>query len=325
MRKTRICELLGIEYPIIQGAMNWVANGELAAAVSEAGGLGIIGRNAAWNGKGDWLENLRKQIRTAKERTSKPFGVNLIVLDPRAHEAVELVAAEKVPVVSTSAGNPAVHTSRLKDKGVKVLHVVASCRHAVGAEKAGVDAVVAEGYEAGGHNGMDELPTFVLVPQVVDAVKVPVVAAGGIAAARGFVAALTLGAEGVQMGTRFIATTECCANSAFKQAVLDALDTSTIITGRSIGPTRGIKNAFTTKLTEMEFSGAKPSELEEFIGLGRSPAGQLKGDLEQGELYCGAIAGMVKEIVSAGEVVRSIVEGADSLVARLCEDWQMFS
>ena len=317
MRKTRICELLGIEYPIIQGAMSWIANGELAAAVSEAGGLGIIGRNAAWDGRGEWIDNLRRQIRIAREHTRKPFGVNIVVLDPRVQDVADLVAEEGVPVVTTSAGNPAVLTRFLKEKGIKVLHVVASCRHAAGAEKAGVDAVIAEGYEAGGHDGMDELPTFVLVPQVVDAVKVPVVAAGGIADARGFVAALALGAEGVQIGTRFIATTECCAHPAFKQAVIEALDTSTTVTGRKIGPTRGIKNGFTAKLTEMELSGASAEQLEEYIGLGRSPAGQLRGDLQEGELYCGAIAGLVTEIVSAGEVVRSIVEGAERVLASL--------
>jgi enoyl-[acyl-carrier protein] reductase II len=317
MKKTRICELLGIKYPIIQGGMSWVSNGELAAAVSEAGGLGTIGRTAGWDGQGDWADNLRRQIRVAKERTSKPFSVNVVVLDPRAREIAELLVEEKVPVVTTAAGNPATLTAYFKEHGLKVMHVIASVRHARGAEKAGVDAVIAEGYEAGGHNGMDELTTFVLVPQVVDAVAVPVVAAGGIADARGFVAAMALGAEAVQIGTRFIATTECCAHPAFKQAVLDALDTGTVITGRTIGPTRAIKNAFTEKLTELEYSGASTEKLEEFIGAGRSPAGQLKGDMVEGEMYCGSIAGMVGEIVPAGEVVRSIVRGTDAVLDRL--------
>jgi enoyl-[acyl-carrier protein] reductase II len=317
MKKTLICDLLGIEYPIIQGAMNWVANAELAAAVSEAGGLGVIGRNANWNRQGDWVEHLRSQIRLARELTSKPFAVNIVVLDPRVHDVAELIAQEKVPIVTTSAGNPAVLTAYLKEHGIKVLHVVASCRHAAGAERAGVDSVVAEGYEAGGHNGMDELTTMTLVPQVVDTVKVPVVAAGGIADGRGFVAAMALGAEAVQIGTRFIATNECCAHPSFKQAVLEAIDTSTIITGRKIGPTRGIKNAFTSQLTDLEYSGTAPEEMERFIGLGRSPAGQLNGDMEQGELYCGSIAGMVREIVPAAEVVRSIIEEAESVLASL--------
>jgi enoyl-[acyl-carrier protein] reductase II len=318
MRKTRICEILGIEYPLIQGSMSWIANGELAGAVSDAGAFGVIGANAAWDGQEDWTENLRRQIRLARERTNKPFAVNIPVRSPMAWQIVELVVAEGVPVVTTSAGNPAIFTPSLKEKGVKVLHVVASRRHAVGAEKAGVDAVIAEGYEAGGHNGMDELTTFVLVPQVVDAVKLPVVAAGGIVDARGFVAALALGAEGVQMGTRFIATTECCAHPSFKRAVVEALDDSTVITGRKIGPTRGIKNEFTATLLGMEAAGASAEQLEEFIArLNRSPAGQLKGDLEQGELYCGAAAGLVKKVVSAGDVVREIVEGAEAVAAGL--------
>ena len=317
MRKTRLCELLGIEYPIIQGALSWVANGELAAAVSEAGGLGIVTPAAGWDGRGERKDNLRRQIRAVKERTKRPFGVNITVGDPHAPQFIEVITAEGVPVVTTSAGNPATLAPVLKEKGIKVLHVIASCRHAVGAERAGVDAVITEGFEAGGHNGMDELTTFTLVPQVVDAVKIPVVAAGGIADARGFVAALALGAEGVQMGTRFVATTECCAHPSFKQAVVEALDTSTIITGRKIGPTRGIKNAFTARMMELEAAGANTDQLQEFIGLGRSPAGQLRGDLEQGELYCGSIAGLVTEIVGAGEVVRRIVAEADAIIARL--------
>ncbi len=317
MKRTRVCDLLGIEYPIIQGGMAWVSGGELAAAVSEAGGLGTIGRTAGWDGRGDWADNLRNQIHIARERTSKPFAVNVVVLDPRVRDIADLLIEEKVPIVTTSAGNPAMLTSYLKENGVKVIHVVASVRHARGAEKAGVDAVAAEGYEAGGHNGVDELPTFVLVPQVVDAVGVPVIAAGGIADARGFVAAMALGAEAVQIGTRFIATAECCAHPSFKQAVLDALDTSTVITGRTIGPTRGIKNVFTEKLTEMELSGVSPEKLEEFIGMGRSPNGQLRGDLEEGELYCGAIAGMVRQVVPAGDVVRGIIQGADAVLNTL--------
>lgn len=317
MKRTRVCELLEIEYPIIQGAMNWVANGELAAAVSEVGGLGIITPGANWDRKGERADNLRLQIRRAKERTAKPFGVNLTVLDPESRKFAEIVASEGVPIVTTSAGNPATLTPFLKERGIKVLHVVASCRHARGAERAGVDAVIAEGYEAGGHNGMDEIPTFVLVPQVVDAVNVPVIAAGGIADGRGLVAALALGAEGVQMGTRFIATTECCAHPRFKEAVLNADDAATVITGRKIGPTRGLRNAFTDRMLEMEAAGASADELQQFIGFGRSPAGQLDGDAEEGEMYCGAVAGLVKTIVSAGDVVREVMREAEELLDRL--------
>lgn len=317
MRKTRICELLGIEYPIIQGGMTWIANAELAAAVSEAGGLGIISPNAAMQLEDDVVQNLRSQIRKAKSLTDKPFGVNFPVQIPEIKELIDVVIEEGVKVVTTSAGNPALHTPRLKEAGVKVLHVVASVRHAKGAERHGVDAVIAEGYEAGGHNGFDELPTMVLVPQVVDAVSIPVVAAGGIADARGFVAALALGAEGVQMGTRFVATHECIAHPAFKEMIVNAGDTGTMITGRKLGPTRGLKNEFTAKILEMDSRGASAEELLAFIGVGRSRLGQLEGEVQEGEVYCGAIAGVIKEIMSAGDVVRSLVEGYDRIVAGL--------
>ncbi|MBE0415016.1 MAG: nitronate monooxygenase [Dehalococcoidia bacterium] len=317
MKRTRICDLLGIEHPIIQGGMTWIANAELAAAVSEAGALGIISPNAAMRLEGDVVENLRSQIRKAKSLTDKPFGVNLPVQIPECKELIDVVIEEGVKVVTTSAGNPALHTPRLKEGGVKVLHVVASVRHAKGAERHGVDAVIAEGYEAGGHNGFDELPTFVLVPQVVEAVSIPVVAAGGIADARGFVAALALGAEGVQMGTRFVATHECVAHQNFKEMIVKATDTGTMITGRKLGPTRGIKNEFTAKLLEMDKRGASAEEILAFIGVGRSRMGQLEGKVQEGEVYCGAIAGVISEIVSAGEVVRSIVDSYSRVVANL--------
>jgi enoyl-[acyl-carrier protein] reductase II len=230
---------------------------------------------------------------------------------------VDIAIQEEVKVVTTSAGSPATYTRYLKDAGIKVLHVIASVRHAKRAEAEGVDAVIAEGYEAGGHNGLDELPTFVLVPQVVDAVKIPVVAAGGIAEARGFVAALALGAEGVQMGTRFVATCECIAHQNFKQAILEAIDTGTIITGRKLGPTRGLKNELTAKIVEMENRGASAEELLSFLGWGRAREGQLEGDLVDGELYCGAIAGMILKISSVDEVVQSIVKGYTKVLSRL--------
>ena len=317
MKKTRLCHLLSIEYPIIQGGMNWIANAELAAAVSDAGGLGLISPDAGMDLQAAPVEHLRNQIKKAKSLTNKPFGVNFPLQNPAIKELIDVAIEEGVTVVVTSAGNPATYTPYLKDSGVKVLHVVASARHARGAESRGVDAVIAEGYEAGGHNGFDELPTFVLVPQVVDAVKVPVIAAGGIADARGFVAALALGAEGVQIGTRFIASHECIAHQNFKDAVINAIDTGTAISGRKLGPTRGLKNELTAKILEMESRGASAEELESFIGHGRARKGQLEGDLVNGEGYCGAIAGMITEIVSAGEIVRSIMDGADTVIASL--------
>lgn len=317
MKRTRICELLGIEYPIIQGGMTWIANAELAAAVSSAGGLGIISPNAVMRLEDDLVANLRSQIRTAKSLTDKPFGVNLVVQMPGIEELIGVVIEEGINVVTTAAGNPAIYTPRLKEAGISVLHLVASVRQARGAERSGVDAVIAEGFEAGGHNGFDELPTLVLVPQVVDAVSIPVVAAGGIADARGFIAALALGAEGVQMGTRFVATHECVAHQSFKDGIVAATDTGTMVTGRRLAPTRGLKNEFLAKVAELDRQGATAEELLAFIGFAPSRIGQLEGKMEEGELYCGAIAGVINEIVSAGDVVRSIAEGYSRVVTSL--------
>jgi enoyl-[acyl-carrier protein] reductase II len=318
MKKTRLCELLGIEYPIIQGGMVWIANAELAAAVSNAGGLGLISPNAGMNRNGDQVENLKKQIEIAKGLTSKPFGVNLPILNnPQIEALVDAVIKAKVKVVATAAGNPALYTSRFKEAGIKVLHLVAAVRHAQSAERRGVDAVIAEGYEAGGHNGLDELTTLTLVPQVADAVSIPVVAAGGIGDARGLVAALALGADGVQMGTRFVATRECAAHQNFKDAIVKATDTDTAITGRKLGPTRILRNEIATKLLDMEAAGASAEELQAFIGSSRSRTGQFEGDLAKGEAYCGSIAGMIKEIKSVAEVIQSIVENYDKVLARL--------
>jgi len=318
MKKTRLCELLGIEYPIIQGGMVWIANAELAAAVSNAGGLGLISPTAGMSQNDDQVENLKKQIEIAKGLTSKPFGVNLPIMNnPQIEALVETVVNTRVKAVATAAGNPALYTGRFKEAGVKVLHLVAAVRHAQSAERRGVDAVIAEGYEAGGHNGLDELTTLTLVPQVVDAVSIPVVAAGGIADARGVVAALALGADGVQMGTRFVATRECIAHQNFKDAIVKATDTDTIITGRKLGPTRILKNELAAKLLEMEAAGASIEELLALIGSGRSRTGQFEGDLANGEAYCGSIAGMIKEIESVAQVIKDIIDNYDKVLAQL--------
>ena len=318
MKHTRLCDLLGIDYPVIQGGMVWIASAELAAAVSNAGGLGLISPNAGMSRNGDQVENLKKQIEIAKGLTSKPFGVNLPILNnPQIEALVDAVIKARVKIVVTAAGNPALYTSRFKEAGIKVLHLVAAVRHAQSAEKRGVDAVIAEGYEAGGHNGLDELTTLTLVPQVVDAVAIPVVAAGGIADARGVVAALALGAEGVQMGTRFVATRECGAHQNFKDAIVKASDTDTAITGRKLGPTRILKNEIAVKLLDMEATGASAEELLAFIGSSRSRTGQFEGDLANGEAYCGSIAGMIKEIKSVAEIIRNIVDDYDAVLARL--------
>ena len=317
MKKTRICHLLGIEYPIIQGAMAWVAGAELAAAVSNAGGLGVISPNAGKALNVDWVENLHSQIRKASSLTDKPFGVNLPLPVARVKELIDVVIQQRVSLVVTSMGDPVSYTYYLKDAGIKVLHVVASVKHATRAEACGVDAVIAEGCEAGGHSGFDELSTFVLVPQVADAVKIPVVAAGGIADARGFIAALALGAEGVQMGTRFFASQECIAHQKAKEAVVKASDTDTVITCRKLGPRRTLRNELTARLTEMESAGASAHDIEAFLGTGRARQGEIDGDLVDGEVYCGAIAGMITEVVSAGEIVQSIIRDSEVVMTRL--------
>lgn len=317
MRETRVCGLLGIKYPIIQGGMTWIANAELAAAVSEAGGLGTISPNAGMRIEDNVELNLERQIRLARELTTKPFAVNIVVLIPEIAALVDVLIDEGVSVVTTSAGNPRLYTNRLKEAGIKVLHVVSSVRQAQVAEDSGVDAVIAEGFEAGGHNGFDELTTMVLVPQIADAVEIPVIAAGGIADARGFAAAIALGAEGVQMGTRFIATKECNAHPSFKQRIVDSNDAGTMITGRALSPTRGLRNEFSTKVARMDRKGTTADELLAFIGMARSRMGQLEGLVEDGELYCGAISGMIRDVVSAGDVVRRMVEEYDRIVAGL--------
>ena len=325
MKKTRICELLGIEYPIIQAPMAGITWAELAAAVSNAGGLGTIGPNAGsttpTRDVTETGERLRSQIRRAKSLTSKPLAVNFPIggQDLRFSErCVQVAVEEGIPVAITSMGSPRVYTERLHRAGAKVLHVVASVRHAEGSEAAGVDAVVAAGYDGGGHLGFDELTTFVLVPQVADAVRIPVVASGGIADARGLIAALALGAEGVYMGTRFLATHESAAHPNMKKAVIEASDTGTVTWGRGIDLSRTVKSEFSRRYLEKEASGASAEELKAYLSGqgGRMPA-TVTGDIENSFAFCGAIAGMINEIASAEEVVRSIVDGVEAVLSRL--------
>ncbi|MEE8618667.1 MAG: nitronate monooxygenase [Dehalococcoidales bacterium] len=321
MKKTTICYLLGIEYPIIQGGMAWIANAELAAAVSNAGGLGLISPDAGMALNADRVEHLRSQLRKASSLTDKPFGVNLPLPVARVKELIDVVIQQRVSLVVTSMGDPMSYTYYLKDAGIKVLHVVASVKHATRAEACGVDAVIAEGCEAGGHIGFDELSTLVLVPQVVDAVKIPVIAAGGIADARGFIAALALGAEGVQMGTRFLASHQCLAHRNAKEAVVKASDMDTIVTCRKLSPRRTLRNEVTTRLTEMESAGASDHDIETFLGTGRVRKAEIDGDLVNGEVHCGAIAGMITEIVNAGEIVQSIISASGAVLTRLNKLW----
>ncbi len=309
MLKTAICDLFGIKYPIIQGGMAHVATAELVSAVSNAGGLGIIGAGAA---EADWV---RKQILLTRQQTDKPFGVNILLISPFAKQVIEVVLEEKVAVVTTGAGNPGPYIPKFKEAGIKVMPVVASVALARRLERYGADAFVAEGMESGGEIG--QITTMALVPQVVDSVKVPVVAAGGIADGRGLVAALALGAQGVQMGTRFVTSEECIAHPAYKQAILDASDRSTAISGQSTGyPLRALENKLIHEFWEKEKSGISMEELMEF-GVGKVRLGLIEGDLENGTLLAGQIAGMIKEIKPVKVIIEEIVAEAEALIAQL--------
>ncbi|MDY6795996.1 MAG: DUF561 domain-containing protein [Actinomycetota bacterium] len=301
--KSRVPGILGIDYPILQGGMIWVTDAGLAAAVSEGGGLGMIGAG------GMPAEMLEAEIARTRGLTDKVFGVNIPLQRPDAGELIEVVAGNRVPVLSTSAGNPMTFTALARERGMKVIHVVSNVRMAEKAQEAGVDLVVAEGYEAGGHNGFDEITTMALVPQVVDAVDLPVVAAGGIADARGMVAAFALGAEGVQMGTRFLASEESPAHSRYKELLLRATDRDTVITGRAFGPVRVLKNALAQRILEAESEGRSTEEILELIGPGRTMKAAMEGDLEEGSFMCGQISGMIGELESAAEIIREMVEG----------------
>lgn len=334
MKETRLCQLLGVRYPIIQAPMAWITCAELAAAVSNAGGLGTIGPDAGERTQGEAknLEiverRLREQIHKVKGLTSHPFAVNFPIGwgKQRTFNECRVTAAidEGIAIAITSMGSPELLTERLHDAGVRVIHIVTSVKHARKAEEAGVDAVVCTGYEAGGHISPDEIPTFVLIPQVADAVKIPVIAAGGIADARGLAAALALGAEGVYVGTRFLATHECNAHDNMKRAVLETSDTSTVVFGRRTGISRCLKNAYTDRHMEMEASGATFEELRDYersiestAGWRRVPAALVAGDITNGSAPCGAIAGIIDEVLSANEVVRRIVDGYQPVIARL--------
>lgn len=309
MIKTKICELIGIEYPIFQGGMAWVATGELAAAVSEAGGLGIIGSGQA---PAEWL---KQEIQKVKKVTSKPFGVNVMLMSPFLEDVMKVIVEERVPVITTGAGNPGKYIPMLKAIGTKIIPVVASVALAKRLEKAGVDALIAEGMESGGHIG--EISTFPLVPQVVDAVKIPVIAAGGIVDGRGMLAALALGAEGVQMGTRFMCATECTISPKVKEMILKAKDRDTIVTGRSTGhPVRCLGNRFTREFDKMEKEGISPEELER-LGAGKLRIAMVEGDIENGSIMSGQIAGAVQKIESASNIVQDVIQGAEREMEKL--------
>ena len=306
--KTRLTELLGTEYPIIQGGMAWVAEYHLAAGVSEAGGLGLIGAASA---PGEWV---REQVRKAKALTGKPFGVNIMLMSPYADEVAKIVVEEGVQVVTTGAGSPEKYMSMWKEAGVKVVPVVASVALARRMERCGADAVVAEGMEAGGHIG--ESTTMALVPQVADAVEIPVVAAGGIADGRGIAAAFMLGAQGVQMGTCFVVTKESQVHENYKKCILKAKDIDTRVTGRSTGhPVRAIRNQMTREYLRREQEGASFEELEN-LTLGGLRKAVVEGDVVSGSVMSGQIAGLVKEELSCKELIQKLVRETEALLGK---------
>ncbi|AKI97804.1 2-nitropropane dioxygenase [Kosmotoga pacifica] len=307
----RISRLLGIKYPIFQGGMAWVATAELASAVSRAGGLGII---AAGNLT---PSELKAEIDKAKAMTDKPFGVNLMLLSPYIEEQVEIVCSERIPVVTTGAGNPGKYMDRLKEAGIKVIPVVASPGLAKRVERLGADAVIAEGMEAGGHIG--KLTTMVLVPQVVDAVSIPVIAAGGIADARTAAAAFCLGAEGIQIGTLFACSLESTAHENFKKRVLSASSLDAVVTGESTGhPVRSLRNSLTKKLLELEVSGATFEEIER-LAVGGLRRAVREGDTKTGSVMAGQVAGMIKEIKPVKEIIQEIFEGVEKIFQNFAE------
>jgi len=306
--KNRICEMLGIRYPIFLGGMAHVAREPLVSAVSNAGGLGIIGAG------GMSPEELDRQIAEVRRRTKKPFGVNLMLMDPKVPELVEVVLSAQVPMVTTGAGNPAKYMDSLKGAGVKVFPVVPAVALAQRMEKLGADGVIAEGTESGGHVGTET--TMALVPQVVDAVRVPVVAAGGIADGRGMAAALALGAEGVQLGTRFLASVEAPVHERYKQAILKASDRATIVTGRTLGrPVRCLLNKLTRTLAKYEAEGRPPEEFES-LAVGGLRRAVYEGDLEGGSLMAGQVAGLIHEIKPVAEIIEEMVREAAEILSR---------
>ena len=303
---TELCDILDIEYPILQGGMAWVATGELTAAVSQAGGLGIIGAGNAP------AEVIKKEIKIVKERTNKPFGVNIMLLSPFAEDIIDLVIKEEVPVVTTGAGNPGKYINKFKDNNIKVIPVVPSVALAKRIEKKGADAIIAEGHESGGHIG--NLTTMSLIPQISDAVDIPVIAAGGIGDGRGLVAALSLGAKGVQLGTRFVCAEECTAHTKYKEAILNARDRDAVVTGRSTGhPVRNLKNKLTRKISKMEKNGVNSEKIEE-LGSGKLREAVREGNTNNGSVMAGQIAGMVNEIKPAEEIIKDILITAKNIV-----------
>lgn len=297
----RIKELFGIEYPIIQGGMIWNSGYKLASAVSNSGGLGLIGAGSMYP------DVLREHIQKCKKATNKPFGVNVPMLYPNVEEIMNILVEEGVKIVFTSAGNPKTWTPFLKEHGITVVHVVSSSKFALKAQDAGVDAIVAEGFEAGGHNGREETTTFTLIPMVKERISIPLIAAGGIASGKGMLAAMILGADGVQMGTRFAASVESSAHDNFKNFLLDTQEGDTMVSLKELAPVRLIKNDFYLGLQDLYKKGASVEELREYLGRGRSKKGMFEGDLVEGELEIGQIVGLINKIDTVQNIITEIV------------------
>jgi len=301
MAENRITNLFNIKYPIIQAGMIWNSGWRLASAVSNAGGLGIIGAGSMYP------EVLREHIQKCKKATVKPFGVNVPMLYPDIDKIMEIIVEEGVKIVFTSAGNPKTYTSFLKEKGITVVHVVSSVKFALKAQEAGVDAVVAEGFEAGGHNGREETTTFTLIPMVKEHLQVPLIAAGGIATGRGMLAAMVLGADGVQVGSRFVASEESSAHRAFKEVVVNAKEGDTVLTLKELAPVRLIKNKFFEDVEALYAKKPTVVELQELLGRARAKRGMFEGDLEEGELEIGQISGLIHDIKPAAQILNEMV------------------
>ena len=296
-----ITQLFGIKYPLIQAGMIWCSGWELASAVSNAGGLGIIGSGSMYP------DVLRQHIQKCKKATPHPFGVNVPMLYPNIEEIIQIIIEQGVNIVFTSAGNPKIHTERLKKSGIKVVHVVSSVKFALKAQEAGVDAVVAEGFEAGGHNGREETTTFTLIPMVKEQIQIPLIAAGGIATGKGMLAAMVLGADGVQIGSRFVASEESSAHINFKNKVIEAKDGDTLLTLKELAPVRLLKNKFSNDVLELYKKNPSKQDLIDLLGRARAKKGMFEGDLEDGELEIGQITGLINQIQPASAIVNEII------------------
>ena len=305
--QNNITQLFNIKYPIVQGGMIWVSGYKLASAVSNAGGLGLIGAGSMYP------DVLREHIQKCKKATDKPFGVNVPMLYPDIEKIMDIIVEEGVKIVFNSAGNPNTWTAFLKEKGITVVHVVSSVKFALKAEAAGVDAVVCEGFEAGGHNGREETTTFTLIPMVKEQLKIPVIAAGGIGSGRAMLAAMVLGANGVQVGSRFAATKESSAHENFKQTIVDVKDGDTQLTLKELAPVRLVKNNFYHQVQELYKQNPTIEQIKELLGRARAKKGMFEGDLENGELEIGQVAGMIHDIKSAKEVIDEMMQEFDAI------------